>query len=81
MGRDDPALAILHPGRLDGKAIEAEDFLLCGVAFKRGRGRKNWPFPPQNKALESEPAPAKILDELIQLFCEKGNQIWNSGAL
>jgi tetratricopeptide (TPR) repeat protein len=76
MGRDDSALAI-YTRRLDNKAIEAEDYLLCGVAFKR-RGQEDLALQFWNKALEAEPAPARILDELVQLFCEKGNQTGNS---
>ena len=76
IGRDDPALAI-YTRRLDNKVIEAEDYLLWGVALKR-RGQEDLALQFWNKALEAEPAPAKILDELIQLFCEKGNQTGNS---
>ena len=72
MGRDDLALGI-YTRRLDSTAIQAEDYLLWGVALRR-RGQPDLALQVWNKALETEPVPARTLDELIQLFCEKESQ-------
>jgi tetratricopeptide (TPR) repeat protein len=72
MGRDDPALAI-YTRRLANQAMQAEDYLLWGVALKH-RGQQDLALQVWNKALEAEPVPPGTLDELIPLFCEKGNQ-------
>ncbi len=79
MGRDDPAL-VIYTRRLDDEAIQAEDYLLCGVALRR-RGQNDLALQVWNKALETEPVPARTLDELIQLFCEKGSQTGTSEYL
>ena len=79
MGRDEPALAI-YARRIGKEAIQAEDFLLWGVAMRR-RGQEDVALELWNKALEAEPVPAGTLDELIQLFCEKEIQTGTSEYL
>ncbi len=76
MGRDEPALAI-YGRRLESQAIQAEDYLLWGVALKHRR-QVDLALQFWDKALEAEPVAAQTLDELIQLFCEKGSQTGTS---
>ncbi|HKI18441.1 MAG TPA: tetratricopeptide repeat protein [Isosphaeraceae bacterium] len=76
LGRDDTAIAI-YTQRLDDKAIQAEDYVLMGVAMKR-RGQEDLALQVWNKALEAEPVPARILDELTQLFYEEGAETGTS---
>ncbi len=57
LGRDDAALEI-YTRRLEAKSIQAEDYLLLGVALKR-RGRDDGAMWAWNKALEAEPVPAQ----------------------
>ncbi len=66
LGRDDSALEI-YTRRLEAKSIQAEDYLLLGVALKR-RGRDDGAMWAWNKALESEPIPAQTLDELAKFL-------------
>ena len=66
LGRDDAALGI-YTRRLDAKSIQAEDYLLLGVALKR-RGRDDGAMWAWNQALESESVPPQTLDELAKLL-------------
>ena len=79
LGLNDRALAI-YTRRLDDETIQAEDYLLFGVALKR-RGREDLALQVWNKALEAGPIPARTLDDLIQLFCERGSQTGTSEYL
>jgi tetratricopeptide (TPR) repeat protein len=76
MGRHDLALE-LYTRRLDQKASQAEDYLLWGVALQR-RGQGDLALQLWNKALEAQPVSPRTLDELIQLFCERGSQTGTS---
>jgi tetratricopeptide (TPR) repeat protein len=79
LGRDDTAIAI-YTRRLDDKAIQAEDYLLMGVAMKR-RGQEDLALQAWNKALEAKSVRAGTLDELTQLFYEEGSQTGTSESI
>jgi tetratricopeptide (TPR) repeat protein len=66
LARDDVALSI-YTRRLEAEQIQAEDYLLLGVALKR-RGRDDGAMWAWSKALDAEVLPAQTLGELVQLF-------------
>jgi len=66
LGHDDAALGI-YTRQLEEKLIQAEDYLLLGMALKR-RGRDDGAIWAWNQALEAEPVPARTLNELIKLL-------------
>jgi tetratricopeptide (TPR) repeat protein len=66
LGRDDAALGI-YTRRLEPKSMQAEDYLLLGVALKR-RGRNDGAMWAWNQALEADTVSAQALEDLTQLI-------------
>jgi predicted CXXCH cytochrome family protein len=79
IGHDDAAMGI-YAHRLDGEALEAEDYLLWGLAQKR-RGQDELALAYWNRAIEADAVSARLLDELSQLFYEQGSRFGNSEYL
>jgi len=68
LGLDDTAIAI-YSRRLDGKAIEAEDYVLLGQAHQR-RGQLDAAARAWNKVLEAGQVSPRSLDELARLHVQ-----------
>jgi tetratricopeptide (TPR) repeat protein len=66
LGRDDAAIGI-YTRRLEPKSMQAEDYLLLGVALKR-RGRNDGAMWAWNQALEADTVSAQALEDLTQLI-------------
>jgi tetratricopeptide (TPR) repeat protein len=72
LGRDDAALAI-YARRPVQDTIEAEDYLLIGRSLDR-RGQSDAAARAWEKAVESEEAPPRALDELARLHLRAGRK-------
>jgi tetratricopeptide (TPR) repeat protein len=66
LGRDDAAIGI-YTRRLEPKSMQAEDYLLLGVALKR-RGRNDGAMWAWNQALEADTVSAQALEDITQLI-------------
>ena len=76
LGRDDIAIA-LYTRRLDNSSFEAEDYLLMGLAVQR-RGEDEKALQVWGKALETDPLPAPILDDLMQVFLDSRDRQYDA---
>lgn len=65
LGRDDAAIAI-YTGRLGENAIEAEDYLLLGLAHQ-GRGQVDAAARAWNKVLDAPRLSPRLVEELARL--------------
>jgi predicted CXXCH cytochrome family protein len=68
LGRDDAAIAI-YTRRLEEKAMEAEDYLLLGLAHQRRR-QEDAAVHAWNKVLEAPRLSPKLLEELARLHLQ-----------